>query len=149
MEFINQENQRRFGDDYIKILAQEIKRSGKSASGKLERSLDYRLKDEKTAVDIVFEAEDYFQYVDEGRKPGSWPPIKAISNWARVKGISQSAVFPIARSIYKFGIKPTDISDKAQNKALNGQPLIRLEDSIGENVQDMIVDEINKLNNKK
>lgn len=148
MELINQENKRLFGDDYLRILISELRRSGKIASGRLERSLDYRLKDEKTAVNIVFEGEDYFKYVDEGRKPGTWPNIRAISNWANTRGIPQKAVFPIARSIYKFGIKPTNISEKTERASLDGQPMQRLEDGIAENVEEEVLEILETLNNK-
>ncbi len=44
----------------------------------------------------------------KGRKPGTYPPIKEIAKWCRLKGIDDSAKWPIARSIFKFGIAPTN-----------------------------------------
>ena len=146
MQFLTDENKRRFGDDYIKIIIQEIRRAGKSSSGKLINSLDYRIKDEGDVVGLAFEGEDYFEEVDKGRKAGSFPPIREIGNWARIKGIPQSAVFPIAKSIFKFGIKPTNIIEKANRAALNGQPFNELEEEIKTNVEGIVVNELNKLN---
>lgn len=144
-EFVNAENRRMFGDDYLKILIQELKSSGKRSSGKLINSLDFRVTSEGQVIQMVFEGEDYFKYVDEGRRPGNFPPIKDIASWARIKGIPQAAVYPIAKSIFKFGIKPTNVFEKANNKALNGQPFKNLEDNITSNVESMVIKEMNKL----
>lgn len=148
MELLTDENKRRFGDDYIRILIKELKSAGKDSSGKLVNSLDYRLVDEADSIGFLFQGENYLKYVDEGRRSGSFPPLKAIGQWARTKGISQKAVFPIAKSIYKFGIKPTNVMAKTQNRALNGQPFNELEENMAENLENMLVEELEKLNNK-
>ena len=147
MEFLTEANRKQFGDDYVRIIAKEIKSAGKSASGKLIRSLDYRLSDDASAIHFIFGAEDYFTFVDEGRRPGSFPPIQALAKWARIKGISKDAVFPIAKSIYRFGIKPANIFEKSNAKAMNGKVFDDLEDNIGENVGDEIVRQLEQLNN--
>ncbi len=106
---ISKQKLKDFGKDYVKILWRELKREGKNATGSLLNSLDYRIVEDAKAIRIEILANDYLTWVDKGRKPGKYPPIKAISNWAKVKGISQDAVFPIARKIFKFGIKPTNV----------------------------------------
>lgn len=145
MKLINAENIRRFGDDYLKILIQELRSAGKNSSGKLINSLNYRLASEGEIIQLLFDGEDYFSAVDAGRRPGAFPPIKAIGAWASAKGISQKAVYPIAKSIYKFGIKPTNVFEKSNNKALNGQPISELESNIVKNVEDIVINELNNL----
>lgn len=147
MKFLTKENRAQFGEDYVRVLIKELQAAGKSASGKLMRSIDYRLSDEADAIHFIFDAEDYFNYVDEGRKPGSYPPIQDIAKWARIKGLGKSAAFPIARSIYKFGIKPANIFKKADAKAMNGKIFDDLESNIGENVENEIVKQLEQLNN--
>lgn len=147
MELISGENRRKFGDDYLKIIIQEIRRAGKVSSGKLINSLDYELQNNANEIKYIFEAENYFEDIDAGRRPGSYPPIQAIAKWARIKGIKPAAVFPIARSIYKFGIKPTNILNKSEQKAMNGQPFNDLEDNIQQNVENIVFNELNKLKN--
>ena len=77
--------------------------------------------------------EDYWKWVDQGRKPGKMPPIAPIAKWIAQKGLpiraqvkasplkrksklslservrsrQRSVAFLIARSIGKKGIKPT------------------------------------------
>lgn len=106
---ISPQKMKEFGKDYVKILYRELRREGKDATGALINSLAFEIREEATKIQFLIKANDYLKYVDKGRKPGKYPPIKAIAQWARVKGISQDAVFPIARSIYKFGIKPTNV----------------------------------------
>jgi hypothetical protein len=49
---------------------------------------------------------DYYHVMEKGRRPGGgMPPLAAIRRWAAVKGISQNAVYPIARAIARRGIK--------------------------------------------
>jgi hypothetical protein len=98
-----------YGELLVKTLKKNLKRLGKDASGSLINSMYYEVKeaDGKTSVKIF--AEEYLRYVDKGRKPGKFPNITAISKWANARGISQRAVFPIARSIAEKGIKKTDV----------------------------------------
>lgn len=143
-EFVSKEASERFGNDYIKIIIQELKKVGKDASGRLINSFDERIQSQAKGVNIAILSEDYLTYVDEGRKRGKYPPISAISKWASLKGISQSAVFPIAKSIYKFGIKPTNVIDKANKKFLNSRAIGFLENDIADNVEEKIVNDFNK-----
>ena len=55
---------------------------------------------------------DYGINVNDGRAPGSMPPIQDIKDWCSIKGIPESAAFPIAKSIEKYGIEPTNFIDE-------------------------------------
>jgi hypothetical protein len=112
-----------FGKDYVKILVALLKnnttpsRAGlrpypKVATGRLVKSINYRLQPLATGIQVQLLSEDYLKYVDKGRRPGTYPPIQAIKRWAAVKGIPQGAAWGIRRNIYKYGIKPTNVIDK-------------------------------------
>jgi hypothetical protein len=71
-------------------------------------------------------AEDYAYFVDQGRRPGKYPPLAAIDKWVRqkkgIKGIRnekgqfisrKSQVFLIRRSIGKYGYRGINFIDKA------------------------------------
>jgi hypothetical protein len=59
-------------------------------------------------------ANDYLKYVDQGRKPGTYPPIQAIQRWVAIKGLPKEAAWAIRTNIFKFGIKPTRVIDKTK-----------------------------------
>lgn len=141
--------ERVFGKGYIELIVSELNAAGKTASGKLIRSLNYTLRETADDINFIFVAEDYFQNIDQGRRPGSYPPIKDIIKWTRVKGISPNAAYPIARSIYRFGIKPTNVLEKADRKAFNGAVFNKLENDIAGNTEKVVAEVIGQLNNKK
>lgn len=59
---------------------------------------------------------DYIDYIENGRKPGSFPPPHAIAEWCQKKGLpsDNSTVFLICRSIYEKGIAPRPIFDGSE-----------------------------------
>jgi hypothetical protein len=69
---------------------------------------------------------DYWRYVNDGRKPGKYVPIKPLMAWIRAKGMNKNkqtgkfqkfsikgTAFAISKSIQKFGIQPTYFYDDA------------------------------------
>jgi hypothetical protein len=140
-KFINDENTREYGADYVKVITKLLLSAGKRSSGKLIKSLSSKIQDDANKVQLIIEAENYFDVVDKGRKPGKFPPISAISKWASINGISQESVFPIAKKIFKYGIKPTNIIDKS---IVNFERVLipKLEDDVAINTEDMVFDKI-------
>lgn len=143
-----------FGKDVVKILTIFLKKGrppwgAYKATGALINSIDYKLKEEAEAILIAIESNDYLKYVDEGRRPGTgeWgkkpkglPNISAISKWAGLKGIPQTAVWPIVYSIWKRGIEPSDVIDKTiEEIETSGTLSSKLEDAMVENVEDFIM----------
>lgn len=133
---------RKYGEDYVAELIKELKSAGKSASGKLIKSISYELQPLAENLRLVINAESYLQFVDAGRKPGRYPPIQEIAKWASIKGIPQSAVFPIARKIYKFGIKPTRVIQSTIKKMENSSKITVLERNIANNIEELISNNI-------
>lgn len=103
---------RKLQDKLAKRATQLLIREITRAKGKtrIVNQIDYRLQDEAT---IIITAPEYLLFIDQGRRPGKMPPIQAIKNWTKLKGISPEAAFPIAVNIMKFGIKPTNVIQKA------------------------------------
>jgi hypothetical protein len=138
---ISTQKMKEFGKDYVKILYRELRREGKDATGALINSLAFEIREEAKQIQIILLANDYLKYVDKGRKPGKYPPIKAIAKWVQVKGISKEAIFPIARSIYKFGIKPTNVIQRVI-KEFETSPT--LQKKYEDEVVNQLIDMINK-----
>lgn len=103
-------------DEYGEILVSTLKRNivdvDKYATGDLVDTMYYEVKTDGVKSVIRLNANHYLRFVDQGRRPGKYPPLSAISKWARVKGISQRAVFPIARKIAERGTPASNVINK-------------------------------------
>jgi hypothetical protein len=118
-KFFDKKLANEFGKDYVRVLVSLLKNNrpfAKVASGSLINSINYRLQDTANGVNIILLANDYLKYVDEGRKPGTYPPIRAIQKWVAIKGMKPEAAWAIRTNIYKFGIKPTRVLAKTRFK---------------------------------
>ena len=66
---------------------------------------------------------NYWKYVNDGRQPGKYVPLKPLMDWIRVKGLNRDkrgrfkkfnikgTAFAISKTIQKFGIQPTNFYD--------------------------------------
>jgi len=116
---------RTYGNQVEQEIETRLIKSGKEASGKLLQSIRYEVKEKAGQVIIAFFMADYGKFVDkgvQGAKSGKagdggrsiykfknkMPPKKSIEKWLKIKGIPESASYPIRRSIYMFGITPTN-----------------------------------------
>jgi hypothetical protein len=77
------------------------------ASGDLYNSVEAQYDTETKGLDILMNY--YWEYVDRGRGPGSYAPIRPLIEWATLKGFEdpKSAAFGISTNIKKFGIRGT------------------------------------------
>lgn len=116
---------RTYGSQVEQEIERRLASSGKEASGKLMQSIRYEVREKANSIVIAFIMADYGKYVDKGvqgaesKRAGDggksiykfkdkMPPAKSIKQWLKIKGIPESASFPIRRSIYRFGITPTN-----------------------------------------
>lgn len=133
-----------FGVQYAQELINQLQNAGKVASGGLINSISYEVLDTPNGAQVIISSEEYLKWVDEGRRPGKFPPISAISNWASLKGIDQRAVWPIARKIAIEGIEPTNVIENTNRELINrftGQ----LEVQVSEDLEFLIFTNINEL----
>jgi hypothetical protein len=108
-----------YGKDVIKYLGEQLIKMDKVASGKLLRSLDYKLRKVVDQVVIEIISEDYLSglnSVDEGTKPGNFPVTKtnimAIKQWCMDKDVPPVFAGAITQKIFQRGIPATNIIDK-------------------------------------
>ena len=140
-----------FGEDLINIAANMIKNEPKVNTGRLKGSLESRVLDTAfgTSYTLLVLAEDYFIYVDKGRKAGSkMPPLEPIRQWCRDREIPISAAYPIAKKIAEEGIPATNISSRMLKKALSDAAYRRLEDGVEDYVDDLILENFKGLSKK-
>lgn len=114
----------------------------KKATGQLINSISTTIKVGGTTFEVVMSIVDYFKYVEEGRKPGKFPPPNAILKWINVKPViprpmhgklptKQQLAFLIGRKIATEGIEAGhQLKDTVE--AINAEYIPRLEQALQE-----------------
>lgn len=98
--------------EVLKVIAEEIPLLWQKSLKEHNVESNAEVKTDVKFPDIEMIYPQYFQYVEEGRKPKTKKvPIEALIEWARKKGIStdNATLFSIQESIYKNGIKPRPV----------------------------------------
>ena len=104
------EDVEQLGEDLVIALREELLKQGHKATGKLSESFKSKVSMTGDNIILTIEGLDYGKYVDSGRRPGKRPPIQAIFNWVKTKGIAsadkkaRSIAFAIATAIAREGI---------------------------------------------
>lgn len=111
-------------EDYAKdaeeIYKYQISLGGKNASRKLIDTVKSWVVVGDRSYEVTLRLQDYWKYIESGRKPGKFPPVKAILDWILVKPIlprpdddgkmqklkPKSLAFLIGRKIKEEGIEP-------------------------------------------
>lgn len=115
---------------FIQGLIQTYKslliRDGKKATGNLIKSirpLDIKYSNNQMTLSISLAS--YWKYVENGRKPGKFPPMNNILDWIKIKPViprpmnglkpptEPQLAFLIARKIARDGIKPGNQFEEA------------------------------------
>lgn len=115
--------------DVANELLEQYKRGleANKASGKLISTAKASVQFDGRYFEVYFSLQDYWKYLENGTKP-HFPPIEAIEQWIRVKGLVPSSrsgktpttkqlAFLIARGISKNGTKPRKILDNSVNQS--------------------------------
>lgn len=77
-----------YKSEIIKSLVANLREHDKDQPGKLIQSIDVDIEVEGTKVSFTLKMEDYWKWVDMGRRKGSkQPPIDAILNFIKVRGL--------------------------------------------------------------
>lgn len=77
----------RFGQYFVERAKQNLLEDGSNASGTLTNSFTYDVELDNAHFAVTVSLEDYWYYVENGRKAGKMPPIDKIAEWIEVKHI--------------------------------------------------------------
>ena len=135
----------RFGSEIVEIATGLIKNEPKVNTGRLRDSLSRKVLNTAmgTRYTLQIFAEDYFVYVDKGRKPNSTPPpIAPIKEWCKQKGIDEGIAYAIAKSIGKNGIPATNISERMMKKVFSSIAWRKFEGDCESYIDDMVLESI-------
>ena len=121
-ELINFTELQQVLQDYAKeaeeIYKYQISLGGKNASRKLTDTIKSNIIVGDQAYEVSLTLQEYWKYVESGRAPGKFPPVKALLDWISVKPIiprpdangriptPKQLSFLIGRKIKEEGIEP-------------------------------------------
>jgi len=121
-------------EEYGNVIAEQYKSNlnanGHKATGNLINSITSHITVNGYEYAIELTLEDYYKYVEEGRRPGKFPPIDKILQWIKVKKILPTPIngklptekqlaFLISRKIANEGTKGTYDLEKAIDTTIN------------------------------
>ena len=99
----------RLADHLAGQIGLELVAQGHNNTGTLIESVRVDLVETLTGVVLIASNLDYGQYINDGRKPGTMPPISALAKWVMQRGIASeqrevnSIAWAIAIAIKKQG----------------------------------------------
>lgn len=148
---ISWENTQAVLEEYAKYIVERykenLKQGKRNASSKLADTVTAEVKVAETVISVELTLQDYWYYVDHGRKAGKMPPLNAIEKWVKVKPITprpfgksgkqipspRQVAFLIARKIGKEGTKGTHDLQNASDSTYEAFKA-RLEQALAEDV---------------
>jgi len=99
----------RLADHLAGQIGLELVAQGHNNTGTLIESVRVDLVETLTGVVLIASNLDYGQYINDGRKPGTMPPVSALAKWVMQRGIASeqrevnSIAWAIAIAIKKQG----------------------------------------------
>lgn len=144
---------------YGQLLVTKYQMYVPEASGKLVQSVKYELKYNETSYEVGLWLEDYWKYVEYGRKAGKFPPLSKIEEWIRVKPViprpydgklptEKQLSYLIGRKIAEEGIEPKNVLKRAEDE-VKDEMLMSIKQAIMEDIQEDINSVIVMLTNRK
>lgn len=139
----------RYGELLVNDYTDRLDSEGITASGKLRDSVRYIVSSNDTELELNLSLEDYWYYVENGRKAGKFPPIDKILSWIKAKPIipddrygrlptEQQLAFLISRSIAENGIEARKPLHNSIQDVLGGDFYTDLDNAITEDISNMI-----------
>lgn len=119
-----------YGNRLVELYKKELTDGKINASYDLYNSVRYIFDDDGKSFEIKLELEDYWKYIENGRKAGKFPPIDAISKWIEIKPVmpyplkngklptTPQLAYLIARKIGLEGIEPKPILQKSVDEIM-------------------------------
>lgn len=127
------------------------------ASGNLSNSIETYFDIEGETYSVIIELADYWKYVEDGRRPGKFPPPNQIKDWIRFKRVVPSAkssrkvpstdqlAYLIGRKIATQGTKATHFLSETLESPKVLEMLGEIEDLVADSFVKEINEEIDKI----
>ena len=144
---------------YGQLLVTRYQTYVPEASGKLVQSVKYEMRMGDTSYEVGLWLEDYWKYVEHGRKAGKFPPLSKIEEWIRVKPViprpyngklptEKQLAFLIGRKIAQEGSEPKNVLKRTMDEVLD-EMLMSVKQAIMEDIQEDLNTVLVTLTNRK
>lgn len=145
----------RYGD----LLCTKYQTYVPEASGALVQGARYEVKYGDTSYEVGLWLQDYWKYVENGRRSGKFPPLDKIEQWIRVKPVlprpydgklptERQLAFLIGRKIAEEGTEGRKPLERALED-VNGQMLMSIKQAIIEDIGEDFKTVLVMLGNKR
>lgn len=146
----------KFGELLVKEYKQSLVDNNVNTSKKtLYNSVTYLVENNNNTFEVKIELEDYWKYVEYGRKAGKFPPFNAIKEWVQIKPIIprpyngklptlNQLTYLIQRKIGLDGIKPKNLLSNSIDDIFD-EMSIELENAVIEDCSHIINIELLKI----
>ena len=146
-----EEKIQRIANDMLNLYKIELEQSKINASNTLSDTAKTEIIYNKNGFSIYFRLQNYWYYVENGRKAGKMPPVNILYNWIIRKRINfipdrkirnhQSLAWAVSKSIAKKGYE----GKKPLNKVINSKEFKSLVEELEDIVFSGYEDEIDKI----
>lgn len=138
-----------FADRFIELAKQNLENNGSNASHNLSNSIEKIVEIGEDHYSVKISLEDYWQFLENGRGPGKFPPPPAIRNWIEIKPVNplpgangkvptvEQLTFLISRKIAQEGTSPQPFFEPAKEQAIR-EFSQAIDDAIARDVSDYI-----------
>ena len=101
------------GANIVNRIVKILGSNNKVASGRLINSIEYVIGEKEGQLFLDVLMEDYWVFIENGRKPGKFAPISALKSWTKLKGLPESAAWAVNWKIKREGIKALPFLEQA------------------------------------
>ena len=113
-----------WGNELIAQMQNRLRINKTNATSSLYESINPEIKGTQRGYRLTVLMEDYWQYVEEGRRAGKMPPIKNIYEWIRYKRPMQDKIQQSPDKIAATKSLAYVIARKIGQKGTKAQPFV-------------------------
>ena len=113
-----------WGNELIAQMQNRLRINKTNATSSLYESINPEIKGTQRGYRLTVLMEDYWQYVEEGRRAGKMPPIKNIYEWIRYKRPMQEKIQQSPDKIAATKSLAYVIARKIGQKGTKAQPFV-------------------------
>lgn len=86
-------------EKFKELYVENLKNDDRVATGQLINNVKTEVKAGNDTFEVVLQVADYYQWLENGRKAGKFPPVDAILDWIKVKKPDKNGKLPTEKQL--------------------------------------------------